>query len=394
MIEEKIISLREALSSCDTNKTLIKIYTGHGYYVFFDLSVIDIEKSISVGGNIYAYLCEESANFQLVEKSISDTDIVYQRIRDDYGYSGDKSKDRTLLRMILRDNFNLEKEDRLGIFYTQNGVKIPENMHTTKTFAELVDERVTHFSALNPLILWSGGIDSTTIIASFVKHNIPFDLYIFEKWASIKNDDLYNAITAGRNVYFSDTNKFFDTIKNRVVITGDCCDQLYPSMQHSMREDVLSFKYQIKFNKGVVPEYYNTILSDEDKFKSVRDYIIESHSAVYNTGTDAAEDFYDNYLHEKLKTFPITITYGYQLKWFLKFIFKYQKNVDKVSSWDCTEAHAFFNTDDFQRWAITNLDENYRTHCASYLTYKMPNKEYSYSVLPYDGILNQHKTHL
>ena len=296
--------------------------------------------------------------------------------------------------MILRDNFNLEKEDRLGIFYTQNGVKIPENMHTTKTFAELVDERVTHFSALNPLILWSGGIDSTTIIASFVKHNIPFDLYIFEKWASIKNDDLYNAITAGRNVYFSDTNKFFDTIKNRVVITGDCCDQLYPSMQHSMREDVLSFKYQIKFNKGVVPEYYNTILSDEDKFKSVRDYIIESHSAVYNTGTDAAEDFYDNYLHEKLKTFPITITYGYQLKWFLKFIFKYQKNVDKVSSWDCTEAHAFFNTDDFQRWAITNLDENYRTHCASYLTYKMPNKEYSYSVLPYDGILNQHKTHL
>lgn len=392
MIEEKIISLREALSSCNINETLIKIYTGYGYHVFFDLSKIDVENSILIGGNIYAYLCHELANFELVGKSISDTDMIYQKIRDDY--SNGESKDKTLLRMILRDDLNIENEDRLGLFYTKNGVKIPENTHTTKTFAEIVDERATHFSTLNPLILWSGGIDSTTIVTSFIKHNIPFELYIFENWASMKNDDFYNAITAGRKVYLSSTNKFFDTIKNRVVITGDCCDQLYPSMQHSMREDVLSFKYQIKLNKGIAPEYYNTILSDDDKFKSVRDYIIESHSAVYNAGTDAAEDFYDNYLHDKLNTFPITITYGYQLKWFLKFIFKYQKNVNKVSSWDCTEAHAFFNTDDFQRWAITNLDENYRTHSASYLTYKTPNKEYSYSVLPYDGILNQHKTHL
>ena len=91
---------------------------------------------------------------------------------------------------------------------------------------------------------------------------------------------------------------------------------------------------------------------------------------------------------------PINIEHFYQLDFMIKLIFNYDHNI-KDSSLDkyYKDVVSFYDTENFQRWAITNLDANFREYGLTYLTHKSPNKDYNYSVFKIPSLLNQIKMH-
>ena len=275
--------------------------------------------------------------------------------------------------------------DRSGIFVP--GVStIPLDTYTDKTFEQIVDERALEFKDSNPILLWSGGIDSTTILAAFLKNNIPFEVTIEEIDAP---QDLIDYVKS--NCIITNTTQ---TYTNRTIITGCPCDQLYPSIQHSFNTDVLSFRRVVKYSTQDIEDYFKTEVPDTIKFIPAKEWFLAQYRNVINDNMAEANRLFDTYIIGNLDKFPVPMTYAYQMKWFIKFVIKYQwnlNNISKLKLGDNNSCIAFFNSEDFQRWALTNLDNNYNQYSLNYLTYKMPNKQYSYNVIPLDSVLSATK---
>ena len=71
-------------------------------------------------------------------------------------------------------------------------------------------------------------------------------------------------------------------------------------------------------------------------------------------------------------------------------------HLDGLNDWNTTNNFnntfkAFYHTDDFQRWSITNFEDNYKTQSTTYLTMKSTVKQYSYDVFGINEVLEQHK---
>jgi len=358
--------------------------------IFFYLITKDTLYYIKEYGPAFALLIWEESTIEILNTDRHD-DL---RILTSNAYKESEPKLLTLLRIIFYKAFESTNEkicdDRSGLFDTKNGVPFPSTLHTDKTMTEIIDERALEFANLNPLVMWSGGIDSNAMVTSFIKNNINFRVAYYGKSFNYFAKNLKDVIsshceTIDISTY---TREQVDELNQYpYIVTGDCADQLFPCMQHSLDPEKIPFKYRITDTNGVIDQYYKEELPDNIKFMSAKEWLVKSFIDFYRTDYGTAESFYNDYLLPKIANAPIDIQYGYQLKWFLKFIFKYEQNSKKPNS------IAFYNTDSFQQWAFTNLNNNYNTGSASYLTYKQPLKDYAYSVLNDENILQQHKTH-
>lgn len=348
------------------------------------------------GGAAYALLQLEESNAKLLSlKNKSYAKILQKHISNEYNLNEPHLV--TLLRVVTFKNLSgasdIDILDRSGLFKPYSGIPFPNNLLTEKSLSQIINERALFFSDKHPVVLWGGGIDSNAVVASLVKNNINFSVAFDSKRLnqianSIKESCFNNINKINLSLMSRDEyNEFFNT---NLILTGDCADQLFPGMQHSLDPKKISFKFlDIKTNG--IDSYFTEPLPDNIKYMSAREWFSKKFANDYMVELVRGEEFYDSYLAPKIINAPINIQYGYQLKWFLKFIFKYQANATKRFA---TNFNAFFNSDDFQRWAFTNLETNYNTGCASYLTYKQPLKDYAYSVLNDENILNQYKTHL
>lgn len=292
-------------------------------------------------------------------------------------------------------NTSYPPNDRLGIFF-QSTEQAITSWDTNKSFAQIVDETANNFKNSNNLVAWSGGIDSTMVIASFVKNNVPFSFTVTPSTIS-ENNELFQLLRQNYNFIELDENVDMSAVDTAyTVVTGDCADQLYPGIWHNFIPGGVQFKEVIGKNNfhNEYAEYFESNLNLNQFQNNVRTVFISEYKNKFNCSDNEAAELYETYLETKFSSFPFTVQHYYQLRWFFRFIFRYNDNAKsrfkKVTK--CrNEVVAFYDTVDFQKWAVTNLDQNFENYSVNYQTYKQFQKDYNHSIFGLDNLLTQTK---
>jgi len=288
-----------------------------------------------------------------------------------------------------------EVRDKTGIFFNNDNPTFVSNTHTDKTFEQIVDETALTYAGKNPLIAWSGGIDSTTILAAFIKNNIDFRV-TFNDRVLIENRDVYEYIKDKYEIVnIPNTLNLSQLEIDSLVVTGEGCDQLYPKTHSDYIPGFLSLT-KILLTQDI-KAYDNILLAPVNPlylYNNVREVFITKYINKFKASEAEAGQFYNSYVIPVLNKMPINIEHFYQLNFMIKLIFNYEHNI-KDSSLDkyYKDVVSFYDTEDFQRWAITNLDTNFKEYGVTYLTHKSPNKDYNYSVFNIPSLLKQIKMH-
>ena len=134
-------------------------------------------------------------------------------------------------RALMFDPINSQVVDRSGIFFEFPFPTIPKDTYTNKTYSEIIDQTAELYRYKNPVVSWSGGIDSTVPICAFIKNNIDFSV-LLNSGNQAENPELYEYLLNNHITINTDTTGL-ELLKGRFLITGDINDQLFPAIQHS-----------------------------------------------------------------------------------------------------------------------------------------------------------------
>ncbi len=348
----------------------------------------------------------ENPQTKLVDIRDIDDDEQVSQLNLNAEYFENDTELNQIYRTLVMLPVNTELTDRSGIFLSNATVTIPQNTYTTKTYSTIMDETAQSYADFNPVVMWSGGIDSTAILAAFVKNNINFSVGL-DSNTQTESPVMYDYVQANFNClnlnnYDIGWAKAFShrkekNLTNKILVTGDCNDQIFPILQHHLAIGKKFFKFHVlRVGTDAINSFYKLPVEDSIKYMPARDYFVANHSRIHGCETSQSGALYDSVIAPKLSQFPISTEYAYQLVSYFRFIFKYQMHLDKLNRWNTTNGlnntfKAFYNTDDFQRWSITNFENNYETQSTTYLTMKSTVKQYSYDVFGIDEILQQHK---
>jgi hypothetical protein len=351
----------------------------------------------------------DHAQTQLIDRRSIDDSWQLSRLAID----AELAQDDTALNQIYRSLVLLpvraypkpQFTDRSGIFLPGSEVTIPMDTHTDKTYDQILDQTALAYADLNPVVMWSGGVDSTAILAALVKNNIQFSV-AFDTNSQAEAPNMYQHVLANfdclpLNNYNLGKPGPFQMIKqpvtDRIIVTGDCNDQIFPILAHHVALGKMFFKYHVeRVGTDNIDDFYQQPLSNDIKYMSAYDYFVANHSRIHQCDPAQSQSLYDTELAPKLSQFPIATEYAYQLISGFRFIFKYQMHLDNLDNMTKRNTlnnrfQAFYHTDDFQRWFITNFENTFATESTTYLTMKTRLKQYSYDVFKMDEILDQHK---
>jgi len=289
------------------------------------------------------------------------------------------------------------EEDRFGIFYDgENKINI-HKLSTTKSFAEITDQTAKKYKDKNIAVCWSGGIDSSLIVAALHKNNIPFKVTVMHNRCKFENPDLYEWVLENCEIIsLKEETKFNNlyehlTCEKGTIITGNPADQLFPSIRYNLllSENRMKEMYSRETGYGNFIEEFN---------KDIPDYLVKNNIVSYLENT--IDNLYGNFPKNfKVKVIDnilnvidrnnLELVHFYQLKWLAKFIFKYHRNLKRLTKTikndiynnhkvliEDFEEYDFFDTLDYQAWAWTNLDKNFELYSTTALSYKTELKEY------------------
>jgi hypothetical protein len=289
-----------------------------------------------------------------------------------------------------------------GIFFSSDipdDLRIPTDTHTDLTYAQVVDEAALSYAGQSPIVAWSGGIDSTVIVAAFIKNNINFKVTVGNSTLK-ENPEMHAYLIANyKTIALPDDNDFSNIADTSVIVTGEPNGHLFPRLKPNfMLDSSQHFNYVITSAENIDPsKYADTLLidvPDEYLYNNVRQSFIRGYQKTYKSTEAEASTFYDEYLKPKLDKFPFEVKHYYQLIFFFKLIFGYQEVLIEpfIKGSKCKNtARPFFHTPNFQRWAITNMDFNFENYCTNYQTEKQICKQYIYDVLNIPSQLQLHK---
>ena len=354
-------------------------------------------------------LALDNPGTQIVDRRSIDDDFRLSRlITDAEFFQNDTDIQqiyRSLVLLPVREYPKDTLTDRSGIFLPGSEITIPADTHTDKTYDQILDETAQSYADLNPVVMWSGGVDSTAILAALFKNNISFSV-AFDSNSREESPALFDYIQENfdylplNNYNLGDYGPFQmikQPVRDRTVVTGDCNDQIFPILQHHVALGKMFFKHHVeRVGTDNIDNFYRQPVEDSIKYMSSREYFILNHSRIHQCNTEQSQELYDSVLAPKLSQFPISTEYAYQLISYFRFIFKYQMHLDNLDNMTRRNTlnntfQAFYNTADFQRWSITNFENTYETESTTYLTMKTRLKQYSYNVFKIDEILQQHK---
>lgn len=263
-------------------------------------------------------------------------------------------------------------------FYNAENTQIPEDIaEFNKNYEDLCNQRALdlfNYSKNKNLpiyILYSGGIDSTLMLVSFLK-TIPLkelkeNIFVtLNNESIIENPNFYNTYIKNNFNTFNSEN--FNLLFNGkcIILGGEHNDQLFGS-------DIL----------GKIKE----VFPFEDCLKPHSEKFIAKFFHYTGMDLDSAKWWY-NLLKWHAEQFNFNIDTNYKLLWWLNFCFKWQsvffriilragnriKNKINQNFIDNYFFH-FYNTIDFQKWALKN--ESYKI-INSWNTYKYEAKKIIY----------------
>ena len=265
--------------------------------------------------------------------------------------------------------------DRTDIFNPFNMVyePIPTTENFNKTFEECSMEAAKNLWQLGKPIelFWSGGIDSSGALIALLETKSDTDVLnirytqdsidefplMWERLVKHRNDPL-----SSKEMLTNDLFENHDIIK----ITGECGDQCFGSdaLHKNLHRHSDDWESIFTWDKD---EIFHFIFMLDGSVPPLEDH-------TFQKKREALAEV----LFEHVDNAPIEIKTIFDIYWWMNFCFKWQ-DVDSrmiftfstTSEWKSTLS--FFNTQDFQRWSITNHDIK---HGGTWETYKQPAKEY------------------
>jgi hypothetical protein len=304
-----------------------------------------------------------------------------------------------------------EYDDRFGLFFDNPGKTLTlSELRTEKSFAEITDLAAQSYLGKNIAVAWSGGIDSSLIVAALYKHNIDFKVTVMHERCLAENPDMYAWVLANCNTISLDEDTHFlnlyDHVTNGVeIISGDPADLLYPGIRYNLMpgithrnnlydKDARGYGDNIDlFNQNYPDEYfYNNI---KERLAAV----CSEHGSYLTLPENFSEDVV-SFVMDRLAKNNIDFKHYYQLKWLTKFTLRYASHQQRVATiiknrfayygreYVDVVQHDFFDTIEYQSWALTNLDRIFDTQSITAKTQKMDAKEYIVSVTQLPSQLN------
>jgi len=273
--------------------------------------------------------------------------------------------------MLVHSDFPV---DRTGIsnIYDINYSKIPEDYSTKLSFEECCMEAASNIWLLKrPVCLfWSGGIDSTAAAIALLETKSKDDVLYFRCTSNSINEfpeffeTIMDSCDLVKHKSFLDESVFSD--HNIIKVTGECGDQVFGSDALSEKQNLIRDEWHsmYKWNFSLIyPDHEPSIF--EEYFESNRNKFFE-------------------FLLLHVDQCPFKIKTVFDLYWWMNFTIKWT-DVDtrmififtKTDQW--TSTLSFFNTDNFQRWSITNHDIKQQ---GSWETYKQPAKDFIHKYFP------------
>lgn len=252
--------------------------------------------------------------------------------------------------LFLR-SWNIIPCDRTGLlshclqFQTPN-LSVPDK-GSPVSLQECIASRCSELSRLkNPVLMWSGGIDSTLVFYALKESGIRFECTISEDakteyprlYEEIRNNE-HEGVTPVSTKVILEENR-----SNKTFITGEIGDQIIGT-------DKFLTKYT-DFNSRSRPA--------EEEF------------------TSAEYKEYYTAIRKVLGKNDLTVA---EFAWALNFLFKFSHVAHRTRNYfnfKKNEVVHFFLTDMFQRWALHNYESN--VNFDSITDYKMAYKDYIYSI--------------
>ena len=232
-------------------------------------------------------------------------------------------------------------------------------------FKQTLDKRAQQIIEAHERVTvsWSGGVDSTAVVTSFLKNGLhPKDLTILSSSSSEEEYPFFYKYLHDLGVNYIESesvSEHFDKVDEGALVTGWCADQLFGSNIHLRN---LNW-YHMPWMEGVALAFKDRgIHVEEDELEQVKEAFWE----------------YSQKLGLRLDQFcEFAFLFNFGVKW--SYVSQEpQLSVTKQSIRN--RIYNFFDTVDFQHFALQNYSNIREHHANRYLMYyKRPLKEYIYS---------------
>lgn len=252
-----------------------------------------------------------------------------------------------------------------------NNSPVPERGDNVLSFATCsynrIDEIIKNFETSGKkklVILYSGGIDSTLIVALLVAHpdwiNLKDQVLLaFNEDSQLENPDFFREFILpnfGHNLISS--NNFYAIINNtdNLCVTGECADNLFGSLTLKSYMDATG--------------NYKSIHTPFEKESLV--WLLDK--TVYH------RDEREKMLRDLVAAAPVPINTNHDFLWWLNYAMKWQAVKYRMSMHSPTAEQAeymaanvinFFDSEDYQRWALYTTEEKVG---GKWNSYKLPAK--------------------
>lgn len=262
-------------------------------------------------------------------------------------------------------------------FRYENKFPIPTDIvNFNKSYDEICVETAEHYLKLSReqnipiLLLWSGGIDSTAVVTSFILAGAHKDEIVIalNNYSIIENFKFYHNHIRGRYNIISVEGLFDFLNGHRIVIGGEGNDQLFGDMVIMNTVRRLTGSIDLIFEphtENIITNVWikRGIPEENAKFWY---YLLSNHSKKYNIEVPRIVDLF----------------------WWFNFAFKWQSVYYRIitrvndqikplinKEFLTKYSHQFFMNDDFQKWSMVNRDKKIAN---SYQSYKLASKEFIY----------------
>lgn len=234
-----------------------------------------------------------------------------------------------------------------------NQYPIP-NGNTEKTFEELCHEKILNILSLDSEIgvLFSGGIDSTLITCLLLEHIKPSDKsrikFFYNDSSIVENKQFLNRYIIN-NFETGSSWDFENWVSNdnRCMLTGECADNLFGSLY--VKTVIERFNDPLIINKP-----YQPVIEKLWKNKLGKNF----------------DSIYQKFVELSLQC-PFKISTVHDWFWWLNFTMKWQAVIYRIySHTDLSKTKNkiihFFNSENFQKWSLTNPDLKVKNNWTSY----------------------------
>jgi len=247
---------------------------------------------------------------------------------------------------------------------------IPVDFNTSMSFGEVALDAAENLwrqaGDKKIALFWSGGIDSTTALVALMMTNTNWSkqliIYTSDYSVNVEYKLFYESFIHGKveTIFLSDRQFFNPELygDDRLVVDGTCGDQIWGCNILRKMMDKIHQPYQVLYNTDVFDKAVKMNMPLSSRTQAIK------------------------YIDNLVDKFPVKIKTLAELFWLLTFTHKWDVVKLRHTSYiaDVTKFGkmiSFFNTDNFQRWAMSNPDKKLQNE---WNTYKQPAKDFIYEL--------------